>query len=277
VTTLLSVRELTVRYEGLLALDAVDLEVTERTIAGLIGPNGAGKSTLIDAVTGFTPTHAGHVRLADRPLDGLPPHLRVRAGLTRTFQSLELFDDLTVRENLAVACSRPRWWEAVMDGLRRPPVADDRAVAATLEALGLADLADALPAELPNGPRHLVAIARAVVGQPRMVLLDEPAAGLDQRETQLLATSLRRLPDLGITVLLVDHDMSLVLGVCDTVCVLDLGRVIATGPPSVVRADPAVITAYLGTAAEPEPDTAGPPAAGPDPSGTGQAPGEDRP
>lgn len=273
-TALLSVRELTVRYEGLLALDAVDLEVAEGTIAGLIGPNGAGKSTLIDAVTGFTATHGGHVRLAGRPLDGLPPHLRVRAGLSRTFQSLELFDDLTVRENLAVACSAPRWWEAVADGFRRPPVHDDRAVTGTLEALGLGDVADALPAELPNGPRHLVAIARAVVGRPRLVLLDEPAAGLDQRETRLLAASLRRLGDLGITVLLVDHDMSLVLGTCDTVCVLDLGRVIATGTPAVVRTDPAVIAAYLGTAAES--DGAEPPGTASDPDAHHRAPGGGR-
>ncbi len=246
--TLLAVRGLTVRYEGLVAVDGVDLEVPEGAIAGLIGPNGAGKSTLIDAVTGFTPA-AGHVSLAGRALDDLPPHRRARAGLARTFQSLELFDDLTVEENLAVAAARPAWWGALGDGFRPSP-GPSGAVRWALEALEVAELADALPSELPNGPRHLVAIARAVVGRPRLVLLDEPAAGLDERETDLLAAALRRLPDLGIAVLLVDHDMGLVLGVCDVVHVLDVGRLIASGPPEVVRADEAVITAYLGAPPE---------------------------
>jgi branched-chain amino acid transport system ATP-binding protein len=246
--TLLAVRALTVRYEGLVAVDGVDLEVPEGAIAGLIGPNGAGKSTLIDAVTGFTPA-AGHVSLAGRALDDLPPHQRARAGLARTFQSLELFDDLTVEENLAVAAARPAWWATLADGFRPSPGACG-AVRWALEALEVAELAGALPSELPNGPRHLVAIARAVVARPRLVLLDEPAAGLDERETDLLAAALRRLPDLGIAVLLVDHDMGLVLGICDVVHVLDVGRLIASGPPEAVRADEAVITAYLGAPPE---------------------------
>jgi branched-chain amino acid transport system ATP-binding protein len=242
---LLDVRSLSVAHGGLLALDEVDVAVEGGSIAGLIGPNGAGKTTFIDALTGFTPIRTGRIDFAGRSLVDLPPHDRARRGLVRTFQSLELFDDLTVRQNLHVAGAAPTWRSTVSDAFRRKD-ARDEAADELLDGLGLLDAADRLPTELPNGARHLVALARSLVARPALVLLDEPAAGLDTTETAELADVIRRLPRSGTTVLLVDHDMELVLGVCDTVHVLDFGRVIAAGPPSRLRTDPAVVAAYLG-------------------------------
>ena len=243
-TARLAVRDLTVRYGGLVAVDGVDLDIGAPAIHGLIGPNGAGKTTLIDALTGFTAAH-GRIELEGSPIDELAPHVRTQRGLARTFQSLELFDDLTVRENLVVAAHTPHWSDAIRDAIRLRPRDED--VTWALEAFGIADLAAARPDELSNGARHLVAIARATVRRPRVLLLDEPAAGLDPTETSELARHLRALPALDIAVLLVDHDMGLVFGVCDEITVLDFGRVIATGSPATVRDDPAVVAAYLGS------------------------------
>jgi branched-chain amino acid transport system ATP-binding protein len=240
----LEVRELSVSYGGLVAVDEVDLDVPEGAIVGLIGPNGAGKTTCIDAICGFV--HAtGHVRLGDRRLDDVPAHERARAGVVRTFQSVELFDDLTVRENLVVAAAPSRWWSFLADAVRPRRATFD--VDWALEALDLRDAGDARPRELSAGARRVVGLARAIVSRPRVVLLDEPAAGLDPAESAALGDRLRTLPQLGISVLLVDHDMHLVMGVCEQVTVLDFGRVIARGTPAVVRADPAVTRAYLGT------------------------------
>lgn len=242
---LLAVGELTVRHGGLVALDGVGLAVGEGEIAGVIGPNGAGKTTLIDTLTGFTRPATGHITFDGRTVTDAPPHARARHGLVRTFQSLELFDDLTVRENLVVASSTPRWTSTVTD-LFWPKGSKDPQADEVLDSLGLGAWADRLPTELSNGQRHLVALARALAARPRLVLLDEPAAGLDATETAELRDVLVRLPGLGTSVLLVDHDMALVLGVCDRIHVLDFGRVIAVGTPAEVRADSNVIAAYLG-------------------------------
>lgn len=245
---LLEVRDLTVRHGGVVALDGVDLDVPAGEVVGLIGPNGAGKTTCIDAITGFTAPARGRIRFAGRDVTGTPPHGRARAGLARTFQSLELFDDLSVLDNLLVAAQTPTLWSTITDALwpksHHSPQTD-----AVLDLLELGPLADRLPAELSNGERHLVALGRALVASPALVLLDEPAAGLDPRETDALADRLRRLPDAGTAVLIVDHDMALIMGVCDRVHVLDFGHVIASGPPAEVRADPEVIAAYLGQSA----------------------------
>ncbi len=242
----LEVSNLTVHHGGLVALHEVSLTVGDGEIAGLIGPNGAGKTTFIDTLSGFTTPTSGRIALDSADLGALAAHERARRGLVRTFQSLELFDDLTVRENLLAAAVRPRRWSFVGDLFRSatpaPPV-----LAEVLEQLQLHDLADRRPDELSNGQRHLVALARALVSRPRLLLLDEPAAGLDTHETAELAEVLRSLPGHGVTVLLVDHDMSVVLGVCDTVHVLDFGGLIASGPPNEIRNDPMVISAYLGT------------------------------
>jgi len=242
---LLEVRGLSVRYGGVAALSRLDLDVGAGEIVGLIGPNGAGKTTCVDALTGFTAPSGGSIRHRGRPADGLSPHQRARAGFTRTFQSLELFDDLSVRENLAVGASVPGWRSTLTDALWRKPVAGS-GVDEVIDLLDMGPWAERQPRELSNGQRHLVALGRGLVGRPSLLLLDEPAAGLDTVETAALATVLRSLPGWGTSVLLVDHDMALVFGVCDRVYVLDIGRCIAAGSPASVRADPAVVAAYLG-------------------------------
>jgi branched-chain amino acid transport system ATP-binding protein len=247
VTAVLSARGISVSFGGLRAVDEVELDVSEGQLVGLIGPNGAGKTTFIDAISGFVP-YRGRVELDGRALDGLPAHTRARHGLARTWQSIELFDDLSVRENLAVASYRPSRWKAVLEVVSRP-VTSTTAADAALELLGLGPLADAMPTDLSQGQRKLVGIARALAAEPRLVCLDEPAAGLDTRESEELARHLRGVVDAGTPMLLVDHDMGLVLGVSDYVVVLEFGRVIAHGPPEVVRRDPQVVKAYLGGAA----------------------------
>ena len=235
-----------VRYGGVHALRAVDLEVGEGQLVGLIGPNGAGKTTFIDAITGFTGA-GGQITLDGRDLSGLPAHQRARRGLARTWQSGELFDDLTVTENLAVSAQHPSWWAAIGETLGRGARRGDTEA---LDLLGLRHLADAPADSISQGQRKLVGVARALAARPRMICLDEPAAGLDTAESAELGRHLRAVADSGTAMLLVDHDMGLVLGICDHVVVLEFGAVIAAGPPERVRNDPAVLAAYLGSAKE---------------------------
>jgi branched-chain amino acid transport system permease protein len=230
----LRVRGLSVAFGGVHALVDVDLEVGRGELVGLIGPNGAGKTTFIDAITGFV-RHSGDVTLDGHDVAGRAPHAIAALGSARTWQGTDLFDDLDVRENLSVAA-----------GATATPEDIER----VLTEMGLAPVAAAMPAELSEGQRKLVGLARAVVGRPQLLCLDEPAAGMDTRESQALGRRLRELADRGQSTLLIDHDMGLVLGICDRVVVLEFGRVIANGAPEAVRRDPAVMTAYLGSAAE---------------------------
>ncbi|MEQ1785507.1 MAG: ABC transporter ATP-binding protein [Acidimicrobiales bacterium] len=247
--SLLRARGLTVTFGGVHAVCGVDLDIEAGAFVGLIGPNGAGKTTLIDAVTGFVPLSAGSVELDGTDITALTPATRAQRGLVRTFQSLELFEDLTVADNLRVCVETPRWWDPLVDAVRPRRGAEmPEPVAWALDVVGLADVRSQRPSELSHGRRKLVAVARALALQPTLVLLDEPAAGLDTAETLRLGEHLRRLPDHGISVLLVDHDMSLVLRICDRVDVLDVGAVIASGPPEQIRTDDRVIEAYLGVA-----------------------------
>jgi branched-chain amino acid transport system ATP-binding protein len=235
-----------VSFGGVRAVVDVDLRVDPGRLVGLIGPNGAGKTTFIDALSGFVRS-TGTIRLDGSDLAGLSPHRRARLGLARTWQSIELFDDLTVRENLHVAAHRPSMWGLFKETVWAPPDGGD-AYDAVLELLGVASFLDAMPDELAQGQRKLVGIARALVADPRLVCLDEPAAGLDTTESLELGRRLRGLVDAGQSMVLVDHDMGLVLGICDHVVVLEFGKVIAAGPPDDVRRNRQVIEAYLGSA-----------------------------
>ena len=247
-TPILETTGISVNFGGVRALVDVDLTVEPGQLVGLIGPNGAGKTTYIDAITGFVRCRGG-VTLEGRDISSLPPHQRAKLGLARTWQSIELFEDLTVRENLAVASYRP----SVLATLREvvsTPVGTTEAVEQALALFGLAARADATPEDLSQGQRKLVGVARALVASPRLLCLDEPAAGLDTTESEELGRQLRGIVDAGTALLLVDHDMGLVLSISDYVVVLEFGQVIARGTPEAVRRDPNVIAAYLGSAAE---------------------------
>jgi branched-chain amino acid transport system ATP-binding protein len=232
---LLEVSQVTVAFGGNRALDGVGMSADRGRITGLIGPNGAGKSTLFDVVSGLRRPQMGHVALDGRDVTRLGPARRCRHGLARTFQRLELFGRLSVRDNLLVAAElgpERRHAQQTADSL--------------LDRLGLTGIADTCADNLPTGVARLVEVGRALAVRPALLLLDEPAAGQDGEETERFAALLRSLAADGTAVVLVEHDMGLVMGVCDNVYVLDLGKVIAVGPPEVIRGDETVLAAYLG-------------------------------
>ena len=244
----LSIDNVTVRYGTVTAVSAVSLSVEPGQVVGLVGPNGAGKTSLIDAVTGFTPASSGLIKLGDVVVTGWGPGKLARHGLGRCFQSLELFEDMTVEENL-LAAGDDRNPSSYLTDLIRPGTRRlTPAAAAAVEEFGLASELSSLPGELPAGRRRLVGLARAVAARPSVLLLDEPAAGLDSAETAAIGNLIRGLASTwGMAVLLVEHDIDLVFRICDRVVVLNFGEAIADGPSSAVRSAPAVIEAYLGT------------------------------
>ncbi|MBC7302640.1 MAG: ABC transporter ATP-binding protein [Nocardia sp.] len=228
---------MTVAFGGRRALDGADLVAERGQVTGLIGPNGAGKSTLFDVVCGLRKPASGRVLLDGRDVTRSGPTRRARYGLARTFQRLELFGRLTVRDNLLVAAElgpQRRRAGAIVDEL--------------LERLGLTGIADHGADTLPTGSARLVEVGRAMAAQPALLLLDEPAAGQDSQETERFAALLRSVAADGTAVVLVEHDMGLVMDVCDQLYVLDLGKIIASGPPEVIRRDETVLAAYLGDA-----------------------------
>ena len=238
---LLVVSSLSVHYGGVKAVDGLNLRVKERQIVGLIGPNGAGKTSCVDALTGFAPS-SGSIKLQGNEISRLSAHRRARQGIVRTWQTGELFEDLTVLENVELG-SRPATVVRKHD-----PASEAHLV---LERFGVADLALRLPTQISQGQLKLVGMARAVAMSPMLLLADEPAAGLDTAETRTLATMLRKLVADGISILLIDHDMGLIMDVCDHVYVMEFGRALADGTPAHVRRNPAVIAAYLGDEVDP--------------------------
>ena len=246
---LLAVEHVTVSFGGNQVLTDVDLDVRIGEVTGLIGPNGAGKTTLFNVITGMVTPTSGRIRFDGRDVSRLETHQRARLGIARTFQRLELFTDLSIRDNLRVAADIRNTWSGFGRSRRRINGAaeTDR----VLGVIGLTDRADANVSTIPTGTARIVELGRALMMQPRVLLLDEPASGQTDEETKSFETLLRRLAtEDGLTVLLVEHDMALVMDVCDRIHVLDFGEVIANGTPDTVRADPRVRDAYLGSAAQ---------------------------
>lgn len=230
----LHVESVTVVFGGVTAVSEVSLAAEPSHVTGLIGPNGAGKTTLFNVISGIITPGNGTVRLDGIDLTRMAPHRRARHGIARTFQRLELFGSLSAAENVRVAAEvagRPHAMDLAME---------------LLERVGISEHARQPAGELDTGTARLLEVARALATSPRVLLLDEPASGLDAGATERLATLLRDLAADGLAVLLVEHDVELVMGVCDRLFVLDLGRIIAGGPPDEVRRLPAVVEAYLG-------------------------------
>jgi ABC-type branched-subunit amino acid transport system ATPase component/ABC-type branched-subunit amino acid transport system permease subunit len=254
----LEVRDVSVSFGGVVALDAVSFTVAPGEVLGLIGPNGAGKTTMLDVITGFTTPRAGSVRLGDTTTDRWAPERRARAGMARSWQAVELFNEMTIRDNLLVAADRHKASRYFTDLLRPGRQGHTEVMAEAIEEFELEQYLDVLPPEVSQGTARLVGIARSIVTEPTVLLLDEPAAGLDAAESAELGRAIRRVAEQrGIGVLLVEHDVELLLTICDRIVVLDFGRKIAEGTPREITGDPAVIRAYLG-----EPVPAGAPAPG---------------
>lgn len=251
-TALLETRDLSMRFGGLLAVDGVSLQIQEKTITSVIGPNGAGKTTLFNCISGFYQPTSGQVFLDSQTIQGKPSHKIARLGLVRTFQNVRLFKNMTALENMLVA-QHAHIDTRLLSGLlklasfrKSETNAVERAMH-WLNLLGLGDIANQEAGNLAYGQQRRLEIARCMVTEPKLIMLDEPAAGLNPQETKELDQFIIKLRDeQGVTVLLIEHDMNLVMGISDYIYVIDQGRPLASGLPKEVRENPAVINAYLG-------------------------------
>jgi branched-chain amino acid transport system ATP-binding protein len=241
---LLSTEKVVVKFGGLRALSDADLEVEPGRVTGLIGPNGAGKTTLFNVITGLQDPDSGRVVFDGTDITNTTPFRRARMGIARTFQKLEAFTSLSARENVLVAAEQRRAWDK--SKFSPGDVADE-----LLARVGISGVAEFMVGTLPTGTARLVELARALAMNPRALLLDEPSSGLNEEETEEIATLLRTLVLDGLAVLLVEHDMSFVMGTCEKIYVLDFGQVIAVGSPEEIQSDAMVQSAYLGTVTEP--------------------------
>lgn len=250
-TMLLEIQDLTMRFGGLIAVKDVSMEIEQGAIHGLIGPNGSGKTTIFNVVSGYYKPTGGSVRFEGHTISGRPAHQITTLGLARTFQNLRLFASMTVMENVLVAMghhAQTRTWQHILDpfSVRKEEKAFHERGMRVLEILDIARYADETATSLPYGLQRRVEIARALAAEPKLLMLDEPAAGLNDVETEELREILMQVRDSGVTIFLVEHDMKLVMGICDVVSVLDYGKKIAEGPCDAVSCDPVVIEAYLG-------------------------------
>ena len=239
-SAILSTQDVVVRFGVLQAVSQASIEVVEGRVTGLIGPNGAGKTTLFNVITGLQEPTAGKVFFDGKDITNKNPFKRARMGIARTFQKLEVFGSLSARENILVAAEQRKTWDR--SGFDPNRVCDE-----ILEKVGLSDVSEFMVGTLPTGTARLVELARALASNPRVLLLDEPSSGLNEEETEEMASLLRKLVDEGLGVLLVEHDMSFVMGTCQFIHVLDFGTIIATGTPAEVQANAQVQAAYIGT------------------------------